>query len=342
MRFSIMWLWFQYPTAPPPKYEQSGLVITHNSITWVTREIHPFYFYQLMVAIWPQWMFNSLKTSFQRVAKTIRDEINAADAEEPELDSKGNKINPILTIPHPELTGKVAFDETLGNFRDTLRRTPTGKNFPSPPKGHIRVTGIVQITGEKMLIHVDVDATFDPTTCDQFTFYYMKVRYIAYTARSGQRIQKVPATGQQHTVEALRNPPPSVEAKEGEGEGLLEGAKAVMQEAVIQEAAARKTGVESGERTAVPGGSAVATVRSKDAEIARQGTEEEGEKGHVTPKDHAIIPHPPPPPEKTLESEKDPDIVDEDSGHKTEQHDGPADEDPSDHSSPPSKSESDP
>ena len=288
-----------------------------------------------MVAIWPQWMFNSLKTSLQRVVKTIKDEIKAVDAEEPEVDSKGNKIDPILTIPHPELTGKVAFDETVGNFRNTLRRTPTAKRLPPPPKGHIRVTGIVQITGEKMLIHVDVDATFDPTTCDRFTFYHIKVRYVAYAARS----QKVPTTEQQHIVEALRHPPPSVAAKEGGGEGLLEGAKAVMQEAVIQEAAARKARIESGERPAGSGGSAVAAVRSNGAEITGQGTEGEEEKGHVTPKDHALIP---PPPSKMLESEKDPGPIGEEPGRKTNQHGGPADEGPSDHPAPPSKSESDP
>ncbi|KAF8424575.1 hypothetical protein EV426DRAFT_533131 [Tirmania nivea] len=341
MGCSIMWLWFQYPTAPPPKYEQSGLTITPKSITWTTREIHPFYFYRLMVAIWPQWMFNSLRTSFQRVAKAIKDEINAAGTEEPELDSEGNKSNPILIIPHPELTGKVAFDETLGNFRNTLRRTPTGKNLPPPPKGHIKVTGIVQITGEKLLIHVDVDATFDPATCDRFTFYYMKVRYVAYAAQSGRRAQKVPTTEQQHIVEeALRHAPPSVAAKEGAGEGLLGGAKAVMQEAVIQEAAARKTRVESGDRAAGSGSSAVAAVRNKDAEIAGQGTKGEEERVHVTPKDHALIP--PPPVEKTLESEKDPGRVVEEPGRKTEQHDGPTDEDLSDRSAPPSTSESDP
>ena len=285
-----------------------------------------------MVAIWPQWMFNSPKISLQRVVKTIKDEMNAADAEEPELDSKGNKIDPILTIPHPELTGKVAFDETVGNFRNTLRRTPAVKKLPPPPKGHIRVTGIVQITGEKMLIHVDVDATFDPTTCDRFTFYHIKVRYVAHAARS----QKAPTTEQQHIVEELRHPPPSVAAKEG----LLEGAKAVMQEAVIQEAATRKARVESGERAAVPGSSMVAAVRSNDTEIAGQGTEGEGEKGHVMPKDHALIPSPPS--EKMLESEKDPDPIDEEPGRKTEQHDGPADENPLDRPAPPSKPESDP
>lgn len=336
MGCSIMWLWFQYPTAPPPKYEQSGLTITRNSITWTTREIHPFYFYRLMVALWPRWMFNSLKTSFQRVVKTIKEEINAADVEESELDSKGNKIDPILTIPHPELTGKVAFDETVGNFRNTLRRTPAVKNLPPPPKGHIQVSGIVQITGEKMLIHVDVNAAFDPTTCDRFTFYHIKVRYVAYAARS----QKIPTTQQQHIVEALRHPQSSVAAKEGGEEGLLEGAKAVMQEAVIQEAAARKTRVESGERAAGSGSSAVAAVRSNDADIVEQGTEGDGEKGHVTPKDHALIPTPPQ--EKMLESEKDLGLIDDEPGRKTEQHDVPADQDPSDRSAPPSKSESDP
>ena len=331
MGCSIMWLWFQYPSAPPPKYEQSGLVITRNSITWATREIHSFYFYRLMVAIWPQWMFNSLKTTFQRATKTIKDEINAADAEKPELDSKGNKINPILTIPHPELTGKVAFDEAFGNFRNTLRRTPTGKNLPPPPKGHIRVTGIVQITGEKMLIHVDVDATFDPATCDRFTVYYMKVRYVAYAAQSGRQIQNVPATEQQHTVEALRHSPPSVATKE---EGLLDGAKAVMQEAVIQETAARKAMVENSEAAARSGSSVVAVVRSKDVEVVGQGARGEEEKG-VTPKDHALIP--PLPSEETSGGEGK--SADDEAGQKTQQHDDPADRDSSSGSASPSKPE---
>lgn len=277
-----MWLWFQYPNAPPPKYEQSGLEITKDSIHWTSREIHPFYFYRLMVAVWPEWMFNSLKTSFRRVITTIKDEIKTATDEEAEVDSKGNKITPLLTIPHPELTGKVAFDETMGNFRQTLRRTPTGKNLPAPPKGHVRVTGIVQITGEKMLIHVDVDATFDPATCDRFTFYYMKVRYIAYATRSGRRTQKVPDTQRQAIVDSLRRPPPAVTPKEGEG--LLEGAKAVIQEA------ARKARVESAERTSSSAGSSVvaAVRKAQNAEVSENRAQ--GEEAHVTPKDHAPIP----------------------------------------------------
>ena len=286
MGCSITWLWFQYPGSPPPKYEQSGLVISRDSIQWTTREIHPFYSYRLMLAAWPEWMFNSLRTSFASVITTIRNEIKATD-EEAEEDSKGNKITPIFTIPHPELTGKVAFHETIGNLPTTLRRTPTGKHPPPPPRGHVRVTGIVQITGEKMLIHVDVDATFDPTKPDHFIFYHMKVRYVAYSVKHGKRTETAPNSQSQESASRLRQQPTPAVTEKGD-EDLLEGAKAVLQEA------ARTARLQSGERTTRAGSNAITAVReSQDAEIvptaAAENSLEAGKEQVTTPEDHAPI-----------------------------------------------------
>lgn len=283
MRCSIVWLWFQYPSGPPPKYEQSGLAITRNSIQWTSREIHPFHYYRYMLAVWPEWMFNSLKASFLRVIATIKDEINSSLEEEAEVDSKGNRISPILTIPHPELTGKVAFDETVGNFRNSLRQTPP-KNVPVPPKGHVRVTGIVQIMGEKMLINADVDATFDPTTCDKFTFTYIKVRYVVYSTNNKRQVQPVQTIQRQAVVDALRQPPPVVPGKDGEG--LLEGAKAVIQEA------ARKARVQSGERTTGAESAVTAIREAQDAKVVEARDVKEERKEQVTPVGHAPIPAP--------------------------------------------------
>ena len=284
MSCSITWLWFRYPSSPPPKYEQSGLAISRDSIQWTTREIHPFYSYRLMLAVWPEWMFNSLRTSVASVITTIRNEIKQATDEEAEVDSKGNKITPILTIPHPELTGKIAFHETVGNLPTTLRRTPTGKHLPSPQKGDIRVTGIVQVTGEKMLVHVDVDATFDPTKPDHFVFYHMKVRYVAYVVKHGQRTETDPNSQSQGSASRLRQQPTRA-ATAKENEDLLEGAKAVLQEA------ARAAGLQSGERTRT-GSNAIASVRkNQDAEVVPAAAENSLEAGkeHVTPEDQAPI-----------------------------------------------------
>lgn len=285
MSCSITWLWFQYPSSPPPKYEQSGLAISRDSIRWTTREIHPFYSYRLMLAVWPEWMFNSLRTSIASVINTIRKEIKQATDDEVEVDSKGNKITPMLTIPHPELTGKVTFHETVGNLPTTLRRTPTRKHLPPPPRGHVRVNGIVQITGEKLLVHVDVDAAFDPTKPDHFIFYHMKVRYVAYAAKHGGRTETVPNSLRQESASRLQQRS-TRETTAKEGEDLLEGAKAVLQEA------ARTARLQSGERTTGAGSNAIAAVReSQDAEIAPAAAEDRLEAGkeHVTTENHAPI-----------------------------------------------------
>src|SRR5690606_30579658 len=74
-----------------------------------------------------------------------------------------------------------AFDESMNNFRKTLAKT---RPRPPAPKGHMEISGIAQIVGENLVVHVDVDATFDPDTCNDYSVQGMKVRWIARTNRA--------------------------------------------------------------------------------------------------------------------------------------------------------------
>lgn len=178
--------------------------------------MHPYTFHRLKNALWPEWMANSLLSSFRRIRDTIRDEVtNAADAEpEDSDDTQSSTLS--VTIPHPFYTGKVTFEETMGNFRNTLRKT---WKAPPPQKGFVRVEGVIQITSEKLLVHVDVDATFNPETMKDFRFKTLKVRYVA-------RMPEKPQSPMFKARNPKRPPPAAIEASpKAEAGDLLEGSK---------------------------------------------------------------------------------------------------------------------
>ncbi|KAF8469600.1 hypothetical protein BDZ91DRAFT_761652 [Kalaharituber pfeilii] len=343
MDCTIMWLWFQYPAGPPPKYEQWGLLVSRDSVKWTSREIHPVHFQRLQELTWPQWMFNSVYTSFRKIIATVKDEIKRGVKVEYESTTEANKVTPLLTIPHPELTAKVTFDETIGNFRNNLRRT---RWQPPAPKGHIRVSGIVQITGEKILVHVDVDATFDPAALDHFTFNLMKVRYVAFIPKGGHRQIVGGPIGRQTIMDTNR--PPVATSPPKDREGLLQGAKAAIQEA-------RKARVESGDGSPGGRGNVVATTttvirKNQDTESAVEGmtpatTEhkgvERGAKAETAEEVLAIIPPPPSPSAGAADGQVDAEKHD---GHKMpkEEDTVPVHEDPVGFPEPSSSSQSSP
>lgn len=142
----------------------------------------PRVYHRLQNVAWPSWMFNSVQNSFYRIVKTIKEEIDTAvsggegDGNIGSESDSDQESTALIVLPHPEFTAKVTFEESMGSFRKNLQKT---RPLPPPPKGHMQISGIVQIVGEKIVVHVDVDATFDPETCNDYIFQNMKVRWVA-------------------------------------------------------------------------------------------------------------------------------------------------------------------
>src|SRR5438270_13940220 len=61
------WLDLEYPDAPFPDYERSGIEITDDHIAWTKRKVTARNYFRLQRALWPASVTNSFWTTFTEI-----------------------------------------------------------------------------------------------------------------------------------------------------------------------------------------------------------------------------------------------------------------------------------
>lgn len=117
--------------------------------------------HRLSNALYPSWVFYSLYLS---VATNTLDWLHTLRDNSHRVDSMGDLV----------AVGTTAVKQGLGDTQSMLRKT---WKMPPPPKGHVIIDGIVQVTGSDLVVGIDIMVSFNPETLDDLQFHRAKVRF---------------------------------------------------------------------------------------------------------------------------------------------------------------------
>ncbi|KAI9784817.1 MAG: hypothetical protein M1839_001547 [Geoglossum umbratile] len=67
VRLNKYWIDFDFPEAPPPEYERSGIEITGDYVTWTTKPVSTRNYNRLQQALWPSSLSNSFLATYVAV-----------------------------------------------------------------------------------------------------------------------------------------------------------------------------------------------------------------------------------------------------------------------------------
>ncbi|KAI5847249.1 hypothetical protein DFP73DRAFT_544686 [Morchella snyderi] len=179
-------LYYHYPVGPPPEYIRKGLLISpverdsldqsegashplrlsNLKYEWVSRPVPQNTMHRLSTALYPSWVFNSLYLSAQATLGWLQ----ALKASGKTVDSMGDLV----------VMGTTTVKQGLGVTHRILQRT---MKPPPPPRGHVVIDGIVQVSGNNLVVGIDIIASFDPETLGNLVFHKTHIRYVGKKRR---------------------------------------------------------------------------------------------------------------------------------------------------------------
>ncbi|KAI9834787.1 MAG: hypothetical protein M1819_002873 [Sarea resinae] len=199
IRVGRYWLDIDFPNAPPPEYERSGLEIGDDYIAWTIRPVTPQNYYRLHHALWPKALSSSCWASYktlvslqyQRVKDIFR--INSKEQDDSQFggirekfeqqlgrvqeqkpDSNGPSGQqqpsrfPSWLIQDPRTAtssisplSNTGMDSAFTTFAKTLAKKWRPPTFV-PPRGSVILSGLVEIQGTDAMAVLDVKAAYNP------------------------------------------------------------------------------------------------------------------------------------------------------------------------------------
>ncbi|KAL7270959.1 hypothetical protein RUND412_006315 [Rhizina undulata] len=190
-------LYFGFPAGPPQEYMRPGLLLTadkpkpeeaeprqlmpyaftHVNYSWTTRPVEDTTVHRLSRLLYPSLTFNSLYASVRHSFSWFTAAV------------KGG--SPIDSFDSAVSIGQEAVIEGIEVMKKEYRK---GWKPPPPPRGHVIIYGMVEVKGDNLVVGVDVAASFDPESMEDWKFLKMELKFVG-------RLAKKPA---------LPKPPPIV------------------------------------------------------------------------------------------------------------------------------------
>lgn len=171
--------------------------------------------YRLSNTLYPSSVLYSIYSSFAGTSNwlyTLRD--------------RGHSLD---TMDQAVAVGTTTVKQGLHEAQKALRAM---RKVAPPPEGHMIIDGIVQLTGDDLVVGIDVLVSFNPETLDDMRFHRTKIRFAGKSTGRGECIRIMPKA----TKKVGERPKDNIKKPRRQGKGFVEkAAKIEQQEKKIRE-----------------------------------------------------------------------------------------------------------